>query len=54
LSQKMRSPIMDFNYTICTFLTNSHHAEGLVNPKLLAKKPVTDFRFRKHQISVYF
>jgi hypothetical protein len=22
-----------------------HHAEGLVNPKVLAKKPVTDFRY---------
>jgi hypothetical protein len=34
----------------------SHHAEGLVNPKVLAQKKVTDFgypracRFRKHQI----
>jgi hypothetical protein len=32
-----------------------HHAEGLVDPKVLAKKPVTDFgypracRFRKYQ-----
>jgi hypothetical protein len=38
-------------YTGC-----SHHAEGLVNPKVLAEKKVTDFgypracRFTKHQI----
>jgi hypothetical protein len=35
---------------------SSHHAEGLVNPKVRALKKVTDFgyhsacRFRKHQI----
>jgi hypothetical protein len=35
---------------------SAHHAEGLVNPKVRAKKTVTDFRypracrFRKHQI----
>jgi hypothetical protein len=34
----------------------THHAEALVNPKVIAKKHVTDFRypracrFRKHQI----
>jgi hypothetical protein len=34
----------------------THHAEGLVNPKVRANKKVTDFgypracRFRKHQI----
>jgi hypothetical protein len=25
--------------------STAHHAEGLVNPKVLAKKPVTDFRY---------
>jgi hypothetical protein len=27
----------------CLFVACSHHAEGLVNPKVLAKKTVTDF-----------
>jgi hypothetical protein len=37
-------------------INESHHAEGLVNPKVHAQKKVTDFgfpracRFRKHQI----
>jgi hypothetical protein len=40
----------------CFHFASPHHAEGLVNPKVLPNKKVTDFgypkacRFRKHQI----
>jgi hypothetical protein len=41
-------------------IAGPHHAEGLVNPKVLAQKKVTDFgypracRFRKYQIENKF
>jgi hypothetical protein len=31
--------------TLLLKATTTHHAEGIVNPKVLAKKHVTDFRY---------
>jgi hypothetical protein len=45
-----------FSLFLAWTINCSHHAEGLVNPKVLAKNPGSDFRypracrFRKHQI----
>jgi hypothetical protein len=56
-SDVTRWVIQDFSITNQEyFIMRPHHAEGLVNPKVLAQKKVTDFgypracRFRKYQI----
>jgi hypothetical protein len=49
-------PLLEIKKNLFIVLPATHHAEGLVNPKVRALKKVTDFgyprasRFRKHQI----